>query len=112
MKLGSKTRDVDSFVAQLKSEGQNVMPQQQQQQKQNNTVIAPRAAPIQADNMQDVHLRQEERIAIRIGREGGLLGLELLGLLTLRIGDERWGRVRVKIDNNDSRGIQLQVNNS
>ncbi|XP_044728890.1 coatomer subunit delta [Chrysoperla carnea] len=124
MKLGSKTRDVDSFVAQLKSEGENItstnllnksstQPSLNQQQN-NKTLISTggsRSGTIHSDNMQDVHLRQEERMIIKLTRDGGIIGIELLGLLTLRIQNERYARVRIKIDNNntDTKGIQLQT---
>lgn len=56
-----------------------------------------------------VHLRQEEKISIQMGRDGGVQQFELLGLVTLHIGNEKWGRIRVQLDNQDSRGIQLQT---
>lgn len=33
----------------------------------------------------------------------------MLGLVTLHISDEKWGRIRVQLENRDSRGIQLQT---
>ena len=36
------------------------------------------------DNMMD----------IKVGRDGGLQGLEVLGFLTLRVADESFGRIR------------------
>lgn len=56
-----------------------------------------------------VHLRQEERLNVRVGRDGGLQNFELHGLVTLHISDEKWGRIRVQIENRDTRGIQLQT---
>lgn len=56
-----------------------------------------------------VHLRQEEKLTVRVGRDGGVQQFELLGLVTLHIGDEKWGRIRVQLDNQDSRGVQLQT---
>lgn len=56
-----------------------------------------------------VHLRQEEKLVVRMGRDGGVQQLELLGLVTLHIGDEKWGRIRVQLENKDIRGVQLQV---
>ncbi|KAF4532529.1 hypothetical protein B566_EDAN010821 [Ephemera danica] len=73
MKLGSKTRDVESFVDQLKSEG------------------------------------EQERLLVSIGRDGGLRSFELHGLVTLRISNENFGRIRVVLENKDTRGIQLQT---
>ncbi|EZA57676.1 hypothetical protein DMN91_003227 [Ooceraea biroi] len=104
MKLGGKSRDVDSFVDQLKEEGENVV---------SGPVAAPGAKlpPIstQIINTELVHLRQEERLNVRVGRDGGLQNFELHGLVTLHISDEKWGRIRVQIDNSDTRGIQLQT---
>ncbi|XP_011703527.1 PREDICTED: coatomer subunit delta [Wasmannia auropunctata] len=104
MKLGGKSRDVDSFVDQLKEEGENV-------------VSGPLAAPgtklpqisPQIINTELVHLRQEERLNVRVGRDGGLQNFELHGLVTLHISDEKWGRIRVQVENGDTRGIQLQT---
>ena len=33
-------------------------------------------------------------IDIKVGRDGGLQGLEVLGFLTLRVADESFGRIR------------------
>lgn len=51
----------------------------------------------------------EDKLVVRIGRDGGLQQFELSGLLTLRITDENLGRIKVLLDNNDSHGIQLQT---
>lgn len=56
-----------------------------------------------------VHLRMEDKVVIRIGRDGGLQTFELSGLLSLRISDEKYGRIKVQLDNTDQRGIQLQT---
>ncbi|KAG8224279.1 hypothetical protein J437_LFUL005085 [Ladona fulva] len=56
-----------------------------------------------------VHLREEERLHLRIGRDGGLQSFELHGLVTLRISNEKFGRIRVQLENKDTRGIQLQT---
>ncbi|XP_043259367.1 coatomer subunit delta [Colletes gigas] len=104
MKLGGKSRDVDSFVDQLKEEGENVVTTPLPASGAKPTSIAP-----QAINTESVHLRQEERLNVRIGRDGGLQHFELHGLVTLHISDEKWGRIRVQLENKDSRGIQLQT---
>ncbi|XP_014481997.1 PREDICTED: coatomer subunit delta [Dinoponera quadriceps] len=104
MKLGGKSRDVDSFVDQLKEEGEIII---------SGVINAPGAklAPItpQIMNTELVHLRQEERLNVRVGRDGGLQHFELHGLVTLHISDEKWGRIRVQLENRDTRGIQLQT---
>jgi len=46
---------------------------------------------------------------LRVGRDGGLQNFELHGLVTLHIADEKLGRIRVQLENKDTRGIQLQV---
>lgn len=56
-----------------------------------------------------VHLRVEDKVLIQIGREGGLQSFELHGLLTLRIADEKFGRIKVKVDNDANKGVQLQT---
>ncbi len=48
-------------------------------------------------------------MSLTIGRDGGLQNLELHGLVTLKITDDKYGRVKVLTTNNDKRGIQLQV---
>lgn len=44
-----------------------------------------------------------------MGRDGGVQQFELLGLITLHIGDEKWGRIRVQLKNQDNHGVQLQT---
>lgn len=51
----------------------------------------------------------EDKLVVSIGRDGGLQSFELSGLLTLRISDETYGRIRVHLENKDERGIQLQT---
>jgi coatomer subunit delta len=54
-------------------------------------------------------LRVEDKLTVRLGRDGGLQAFELSGLLTLRIAEEKFGRVKIFLENNDQRGIQLQT---
>ncbi|XP_034939359.1 coatomer subunit delta [Chelonus insularis] len=103
MKLGGKVRDVDSFVDQLKEEGETVVANT----KSTDNKIAPIAPQI--INTEPVHLRQEEKLNVRVGRDGGVQYFELHGLVTLHISDEKWGRIRVQLENEDARGIQLQT---
>lgn len=56
-----------------------------------------------------VHLKIEEKISLTCGRDGGLQNMELLGIITLRVSDDKNGRIRLHIINNDKRGVQLQV---
>lgn len=104
MKLGGKSRDVDSFVDQLKEEGENVVTTPLPTTGAKPTSLTP-----QIINTEPVHLRQEERLNVRIGRDGGLQHFELHGLVTLHISDEKWGRIRVQLENRDTRGVQVQT---
>jgi len=128
MKLGGKSRDVDSFVDQLKEEGENVVSgplaalgtKSTQTPQIINTelyvILIYRNFKIiheqlfkKCISIKRVHLRQEERLNVRVGRDGGLQNFELHGLVTLYISDEKWGRIRVQVENSDTRGIQLQT---
>lgn len=102
MKLGSKTKDVDTFVDQLKSEGEHV--------------TSPMSAPstvskmsTSALNQEGVHLRVEEKIVVQAGRDGGLQNLEVFGLVKLKVSDEKYGKIKVGILNNDNKGVQIQT---
>ncbi|KAL7287627.1 hypothetical protein TKK_0018272 [Trichogramma kaykai] len=103
MKLGGKSRDVDSFVDQLKEEGETVIAASAQ------SIIKNTVAPIEVTRNEPVHLRQEEKLNVRVSRDGGVHNFELHGLVTLNISDERWGRIRVQLENEDTRGMQLQT---
>lgn len=129
MKLGGKSRDVDSFVDQLKEEGEIIMPGiaaisgaklASNPQIINTELYVIICVCIKSSNslmakllkcifIKRIHLRQEERLNIRVGRDGGLQHFELHGLVTLHISDEKWGRIRVQLENRDTRGIQLQT---
>ena len=56
-----------------------------------------------------VHVAVEEKISVTAGRDGGLQGLELHGMIKLSINDSKTGRVVLGIANNDKKGAQLQV---
>lgn len=107
LKLGGRLKDAESFVDQLKSEGENV-----------NAYITPTSAaqssvtnsklPTPSIPTEPVNLRVEEKLSLTCGRDGGLQNLEIHGLLTLLINEEAYGRVRVQLENNDSR-VQIQT---
>lgn len=56
-----------------------------------------------------VHLRVEEKMSLTCGRDGGLQNMEVLGMITLRVTDEKNGRISILLNNNDKKGAQLQV---
>ncbi|XP_017024318.1 coatomer subunit delta [Drosophila kikkawai] len=111
LKLGGKSKDVDSFVDQLKSEGEKIA---------NLAPVAPAAASasaaaaaakaISADiHRESVHLKIEDKLVVRLGRDGGVQQFENSGLLTLRITDEAYGRILMKLSPNHTQGLQLQT---
>lgn len=104
LKLGSKTKDVDSFVDQLKSEGEAVVASSAGPQK---SAIAKATVP--AADKESVQIRIEEKITCVAGRDGGLQNLEVLGFVYLHITDEKFGQIKLAVANNDTRGIQLQT---
>ena len=56
-----------------------------------------------------VHIRCEEKINLAMTRDGGLESLEVHGLVQLRVNDEKSVNVCVLMDNNDTKGAQVQV---
>uniref|UniRef100_A0A3Q2Q9Z8 Coatomer subunit delta n=1 Tax=Fundulus heteroclitus TaxID=8078 RepID=A0A3Q2Q9Z8_FUNHE len=103
LKLGAKGKEVDNFVDQLKSEGETIISTSGKRGSDVSKVLPP---PV---NMESVHLRVEEKISLACGRDGGLQNMEVLGMVTLRVTDEKNGRIRLIINNNDNKGLQLQT---
>lgn len=56
-----------------------------------------------------IHLKQEEKLSVRCGRDGGVESLEVHGMIMLRVKSEEYGRIVVVTNNKESRNIQLQV---
>uniref|UniRef100_A0A0K2TRS3 Coatomer subunit delta n=1 Tax=Lepeophtheirus salmonis TaxID=72036 RepID=A0A0K2TRS3_LEPSM len=105
MKLGGKSKDVDSFVDQLKSEGQTVSELTTQSSK-----IVPSVQKSQI-NIESVHAKLEEKINLSGGRDGGLESMEISGMLTLRITDESLARIILKLEDSTKSMnlVQLQT---
>ncbi|XP_030564379.1 coatomer subunit delta [Drosophila novamexicana] len=114
LKLGGKSKDVDSFVDQLKSEGEKIANLAPAVAAGSSGAAASASAAakakISADiHTESVHLKMEDKLVVRLGRDGGVQQFELSGLLTLRITDESRAHIRVLLANNDTQGIQLQT---
>ncbi|KAJ8319528.1 hypothetical protein KUTeg_002920 [Tegillarca granosa] len=60
-------------------------------------------------DQEGVHIVIEEKISVTANRDGGLQNLEVHGLVKVKINDEQYGKIHVAFENNDKRGIQLQV---
>lgn len=104
MKIRSKAKDEDSFVTKLESEGQHVVSATSSSKP---SAVAKSATP--AINQESVHIRCEEKINLTAGRDGGLQNLEILGLITLKVTDDKYGHIHIGITNNDDKGMQLQT---
>ncbi|KAH8420154.1 hypothetical protein KR009_006408, partial [Drosophila setifemur] len=114
LKLGGKSKDVDSFVDQLKSEGEkiaNLAPAAPAgSSSAASSASAAAAKAISADiHRESVHLKIEDKLVVRVGRDGGLQLFENVGLLTLRISDEAYGRILLILNGNYTQGLQLQT---
>ncbi|XP_051535576.1 archain 1b [Myxocyprinus asiaticus] len=104
LKLGVKGKEVDNFVDKLKSEGENIVTSGAgRKATEASKVLQP---PV---NTESVHLRVEEKISLTCGRDGGLQNMEVLGMITLTVTDEKYGRISILVNNNDKKGAQLQT---
>jgi len=113
MKLGGKSKDVDSFVDQLKSEGQHV---ESAVEKMSGLSVQPAAAKAAAAApsapTESVHAKIEEKLVLAANRDGGLESMELSGMLTVRISEESFGRIKLAValpPAATKKGIQTQT---
>ncbi|XP_076800138.1 coatomer subunit delta-like [Clavelina lepadiformis] len=105
MKLGAKSKDVDQFVDKLISEGENVRSTGSLKSKKMD--IAKTSVP--AALTESVHIRIEEKLNITAGRDGGLQQMIMQAMCWLRIADDQYGCIFIKVDNNDDKGCQFQT---
>lgn len=101
MKLGSKAKDVDSFVDALKNEGERISTAAVDDKR-----VLQEPEPV---HQEPVHIVISEDMIVSAGRDGGLRNLEVQGILKLRIASAEHGCIRVQVDNQEERGIQLQT---
>ncbi|XP_077312955.1 coatomer subunit delta [Lithobates pipiens] len=104
LKLGAKGKEVDNFVDKLKSEGETIVTSSAGKKQHEATKVLPPPAHIDS-----VHLKIEEKITLTCSRDGGLQNMEVHGLIMLRVADDKFGRIRVHVDNEDKKGVQLQT---
>ncbi|GAB1294131.1 Coatomer subunit delta [Apodemus speciosus] len=69
----------------------------------------PPASASQMLELKRVHMKIEEKITLTCGRDGGLQNMELHGMIMLRISDDKFGRIRLHVENEDKKGVQLQT---
>ncbi|XP_065845793.1 coatomer subunit delta-like [Oscarella lobularis] len=104
LKLGSKGKGVDSFVNQLKSEGTDITSVSSSSRPTRGSQAPP--APTMAT--ESVHVRIQEKLSLEAGRDGGLKNLEVLGIMHLRVRDAPNSHIQLHVQNDDTRGFQLQ----
>uniref|UniRef100_A0A6A7FSG6 Coatomer subunit delta n=1 Tax=Hirondellea gigas TaxID=1518452 RepID=A0A6A7FSG6_9CRUS len=102
MKLGSRAKDVDSFVDALKSEGERI----------STAAVDDKISAIPQENAvhnEPIHVLVCEDLVVHAGRDGGLRNLEVQGILKLRISSAEHGLIRLQVYNQEERAIQLQT---
>merc|ERR1711981_826839 len=107
MKLGGKSKDVDSFVDQLKSEGEHVT-----SDISRSSVTGKKTAKVSAVQQvkaESVHIKLEEKLTVVARRDGGLETMEMHGQLTMRIADESFGRIKLQLKGHTNELVQLQT---
>ncbi|CAF0795485.1 unnamed protein product [Rotaria sordida] len=111
MKLGTKGKHVETFVDQLISEGEIVANTVPVITGAGGAVTKHKTQSISLPDTEkgEIHLKQEEKLTVRCGRDGGLENLEVHGMIMLRVKSEQYGRILVAVDNKESRNIQLQT---
>lgn len=104
LRLGSKNKDVDTFVDKLISEGTNVAQDASKPARaQPNKAITP-TTPCES-----VHIKREEKLWLTTGRHGGLENMEVRGMILLKITSADNAKLAIMLENNDSMGFQMQT---
>lgn len=115
MVLG-KSKNVDNFVDQLAAEGQHVVKKQAPvKSSAGGGANASKAAQdalktsIPETQKESIHIRLEEKIQANIGRDGDVNRFDVAGFVHLHVTDEETAKIKVKLNNNDSRGVGLKT---
>lgn len=108
MKLGGKAKDVDSFVDQLKSEGETVSNNDTRSVMANKQQSKAASSQPQIKT-ESVHVKLEEKMTVVARRDGGLDNMEMMGMLTLRISDDTFGRIKLQLEGATNKLVQLQT---
>ena len=56
-----------------------------------------------------MHIRVDEKISLKAGKDGGLQEMEVRGMILLRISDAEYANIAIAVENNDTRGFRFQV---
>lgn len=93
MRLSNRNQEIDSFVDKVQLENVKI-----------SAVGQKSSVPIH-----EVKIKIEEKLSIVISREGSIQSFEVHGFVTLHIANEKNGRLRIKLANNDRNNLQLQT---
>jgi len=111
MKLGSKRTD-DAFLDALASEGQQVVKKAvtaKSGKSDNKAAQDAIKTKIPEANQEPVHIRLEEKITATMGRDGEISKFGIAGFVYLHINDEGSAKVKIQMENNDTRGVMMQT---
>ncbi|CAD5218898.1 unnamed protein product [Bursaphelenchus okinawaensis] len=102
LKLGAKSATEDSFLQQLRQEGQVVTETHSKQHA---------VDPVQevAVHREPVHIKLVEKITAQVPRGGGLKSAEVQGNVSLNISDPNFNTTVIAMKNNNNSEAQLQV---
>uniref|UniRef100_A0A5S6QGL6 Coatomer subunit delta n=1 Tax=Trichuris muris TaxID=70415 RepID=A0A5S6QGL6_TRIMR len=103
MQLAAKSRDAELFDS-LALEGHDGITNGQESES-----TIERSVDASAVHKENVHVKMEEKINVKQKHDGGLDNLEVLGAIMLRILDENYCQVMVKLGAIDVKGIQVQT---
>jgi len=101
MKLGGKSKDIDSFVDKLREEGTEVVA--------NVSKPTVKAPPTPTVPTSSVHIKMEEKLTLTAGRHGGLNNMEVRGLILLRISDPELTKINIALNPSENKGFQMQT---
>lgn len=102
LKLGAKTATEDTFLQQLRSEGQAVVDNK-------HPTVAETVGESTSVHRDAVHLRAIEKITASLPRGGGLDSAEVQGSVSFNVTDPAFNTAVVHIKNPNQSGAQLQV---
>lgn len=114
MVLGSKNKNVDSFVDQLAAEGQHVVRKKSTPLGKSGKDISKSEkdaikTKIPEASQEAVHIRLEEKLTAIVDRDGAVTKFATAGFVHLHVNEESSSKIKVRMNNNDTRGVQLQT---
>lgn len=106
MKLGGKSKDTDSFVDKLRSEGEVITNNTKKKAAEISKTSVPAALK------ESVHVTVEERLSVTADRDGGLEQMQLQGRCNVQVADEKFSNILVNLQKDEESGCQIQTNPS